>query len=349
MAIDPRKGKATVASKRVIRSEDSRTSRISLSLAFDMYYNAKRTEGLRERTLTDCKNYWRYFLEWLEQDRPEVVEVDQITTEVVRSYVGYMMHDHTRYGTVESRKKDLRKLSPATISSRLRAVQSMCKFWESEGLLLSDPAAKIKRPRMDMKEKPIMTEKELSELLSAPDIDTYAGYRDYVLILLLADTGLRINEALSLRELHIDVSARCIRLPAELNKNRKPRIIPLSVAVLRELIKLMEETRSYFDTDHCFVANYGEPLKADHFRKRLLQHAGNAGIDVKKTPVTPHRLRDYFCTQYLLNGGDLFTLQRIVAHADIKTTQGYVKPSEIAIRNSHEQFSPLSRIRKSRK
>ena len=349
MTIDPRKGKATVVSKRVTQSEGSRTNRISLSLAFDMYYNAKRVEGLRERTLTDCKNYWRYFLEWLEQDRPEVVEVDQITTEVVRSYVGYMMHDHMRYGTVESRKKDSRKLSPATVSSRLRAVQSMCKFWEGEGLLLSDPAAKIKPPRMDVKEKPIMTEEELSALLNAPDVDTYAGYRDYVLILLLADTGLRINEALNLRELHIDVNARCIRLPAELNKNRKPRIIPLSVAVLRELIKLMEETRSYFDTEYCFVANYGEPLKADHFRKRLLQHACEAGIDVKKTPVTPHRLRDYFCTQYLLNGVDLFTLQRIVAHADIKTTQGYVKPSEAAIRNSHEQFSPLSRIGKRKK
>lgn len=343
MASDPRKGKAAVINKRSRRDKVTPTS-ATLDIAFDLFYSAKRAEGVRPRTLADYKSYWRYFRKWLAESYPEIDEVKQITTTVLRDYIEYMSFDHKRYGDDKYRKKDDRKLSPVTVASRLRAIQTMCKFWAEEEILAVDPAAKIKAPRKDKEEKTVFTDEQLSALLAAPDTDTFAGFRDRTLMLLLADSGLRINEALNLEVPHMDFSARCIRLPAHMNKNRKPRIIPLSAPVVRELLKLLEENRTYFDTNHVFVANYGEPLKADHFRKRLQNYANAAGIDTKETPITPHRFRDYFCTNYLLNGGDLFTLQRIVAHADIKTTQGYVKLNEGAIRDSHAQYSPISRL-----
>lgn len=347
MSIDPRKGKKRATAALRTRT-DAATGTISLDLAFDLFLSAKMAENIRERTLADYRSYWRYFMEWLSDAYPDVSTVGQLTTSIIRDYVAYMQHDHRRYGTDPYRKKDDRKLSPSTVKSRLRAIQTMCAFWFAEGLTEDNPAEKIKAPRMDLPDRQGLTDEQVAAILKAPDKDTFVGLRDRTLILLLVDCGLRISEALRLQTQHFDFRARCIRLPAELNKNRKPRIIPLSAAVVREIIRLVEETQYYFNTEYIFVSDYGDPLKADHFRKRLKNYAKMAGIDTTRVQVSPHRFRDYFITNYLLNGGDLFTLQRIVAHADVKTTQGYVKLNETAIRDSHAQFSPISRVVKNR-
>ncbi|WP_342438131.1 tyrosine-type recombinase/integrase [Paenibacillus sp. FSL L8-0436] len=348
MSIDPRLGK-----KAVINSKNSRVNKspvvTTLEMAFDLFYSAKRSEGLRERTLSDYRNYWRYFNEWLAKFSYEITDVTQINAELLREYLGYMTHDHKRYEDVEDRQKDGKPLSIATVTSRLRALQTMCKFWADEDIVNENAAARVKAPRHDTEDKTVFTDAQLDALLAAPDTGSYVGIRDRTAMLTLADTGLRVNELLSLETPYIDFSARCIRLPAALNKNRKPRIIPLSPAVLRELLRLIQETSAHFETSFVFVSNYGEQLKADHFRKQLRKYATMAGIDTKETRISPHRFRDYFCTNYLVNGGDLFTLQRIVSHADVKTTQGYVRPNEGAIRDNHAQYSPVSRLSNKRR
>ncbi|MBA9086476.1 integrase/recombinase XerD [Fontibacillus solani] len=338
MTNDPRRGKKRIDMKRTVASKG--TENITLDIAFDLFYSAKRAEKVRDRTLADYRSYWRYFREWLTDAHPEIDIIAELTAATIREYIEYMSFEHKRYGTDKHRKKDDRKLSPATVKSRLRALQTMGAFWEAEGLIGANPTDKIKPPRMDTEDKSIFTDEQLAAILDAPDTSTYVGFRNKTLM----NSGLRINEALRLRTVHLDFAARCIRLPGEMNKNRKPRIVPLSAVVIRELIRLIEETQAFFETDYVFVAVYGEPLKADHFRKQLRKYAEDAGIDTKKTQVSPHRFRDYFITNYLLNGGDLFTCQRIVAHADVKTTQGYVKLNEDRLRDSHTQYSPLARL-----
>lgn len=342
MSVDPRKGKKRIDFKP--RQSKKETESMPLDLAFNLFYSAKRAEKVRERTLADYNSYWRYFREWLTEYHPDIEDVREITTPLLREYLDYMSFKHTRYKDDPHRKKDDRKLSASTVKSRLRALQTMCKFWSDEGVLAGNPTEKIKPPRVDETDKNIFTDEQLSALLNAPDTSTYVGFRDITLMMLLADTGLRINEALRLVTSYFDFSARCIRLPGALNKNRKPRIVPMSAAVIREVLRLIEETQAYFDTNYVFVSVYGDPLKADHFRKQLKKYAEIAGIDTKTTSVTPHRFRDYFITNYLVNGGDLFTLQRIVAHADVKTTQGYVRVNEEVMRDSHSQYSQLARI-----
>jgi integrase/recombinase XerD len=120
----------------------------------------------------------------------------------------------------------------------------------------------------------------------------------------------------------------------------------MSADASRELMTLMNENQRYFDTDYIFLANYGDPLRADHFRKRLKEHAKKAGID--PALAHPHQFRSYFCTTFLLNGGSLFVLQRIVAHANIETTRGYAKMNDTHALEQHSQFSPLARLGLSR-
>ncbi|HZG87311.1 tyrosine-type recombinase/integrase [Paenibacillus sp.] len=340
MSEDPRKGKSVVRKKRETATEPTLLT-YRLDDAYDVFFAAKKAEGMRERTLDGYNADWRYFTEWLRKEYPHVDKINEVTASVIREYVNYMS-TKKKYEGVENRVAET-GLSPYTVALRLRTLRTIFNFLAREEMISSNPVGTIKQPRFDNETKDTFTDDEIQRLLAAPDVSTYAGLRDRTLMLVLADGGLRIQEALRLTTEHIDVKSRCIHLPASLNKSRKPRVIPLSPETVRALLTLINENKRYFDSDHVFLANYGEPLKADHFRKRLRQFARDAGIPDDKQ-VSPHRFRAYFCTSYLMNGGDLFSLQRIVAHSSLETTKRYVKLDDESLRKQHTQFSPLARL-----
>ena len=338
--IDPRKGRSIVrGKKRVDKLSEQVPAAVSytISEAFAIFFSAKKAEGIRPRTVEDYETNWKYFTDWLKEDVPAAT----VTTETIRDYINYMSNK-TLFSGVPDRPQTNKTLATQTVITRLRTLRTIFTFLAEEGYIQTNPLAKVKMPRKDREEKPTFTDDDIRRLLDAPDTDTYAGLRDRTLMMALADGGFRIQEALRLTTEHIDIKARCVNLPGWMNKNRKPRVVPLSAETIRELLRLIDETRQYFDTDHVFVTNYGEPLKAAHFRKRLRIHAIAGGVDKKL--AHPHQFRSYFCTTYMLNGGDIFTLQRIVAHANIETTRGYAKMSDENVRSQHAQFSPLARL-----
>lgn len=342
---DPRKGRRIIKGRTRDLHQVSSENMVTLDHAFQIFYSSKKAEGMRERTLEEYVNSWRYFREWLNQYYPEIQFIQQIGSEHLRSYVGYMANKR-KYSEVPCRMQTGQTLSPYTVAFRLRILRTMFNFLHREKIIGSNPISNVKQPRFDHKEKETLTEEQLERLLAVPDTSTYAGFRDRTLIMLLADGGFRIHEALRLKAENIDPQTRCVHLPGWMNKNRKPRMVPISVHVLREVLRLIDENQRYFNSDFIFLSNYGEPLKADHFRKRLKLYAQEAGIPGEI--VSPHRFRSFFCWQFLVNGGDLFTLQRIVAHASIETTRRYVSMNDDIIRQQHEHFSPIARLGLSR-
>lgn len=338
---DPRKGKTIVKGAR--RPPIQRTTDYALGDAFELFYAAKQADGMRDRTLADYRANWRYFREWLDDRHPEIVTIGSITQTTLREYVNYMMRERTKYDGVDNRRAEGAGLAAATVSIRLRSLRTMFNFWAREEMIERNPAANVKPPREDEDEIDAFTDEELRLLLSAPDVRTYAGFRDKVLMTLLADTGLRINEALALTDEHIEVKSRAIHLPGSMNKNRKVRIVPVSAECMRLLFELMNETRAYFETNHIFVTNYGDPMSDYTFRKRLKEYGVKVGL-AEKIRIHPHKFRHYFCKMYILNGGDPFTLQRIVGHSDISTTRKYIQMDDESIRQQHAQFTPISRL-----
>ena len=341
---DPRSGKRVVTGKR------STTARqrveYDLDNAFELFYNVKKSERMRERTLSDYKTHWKYFRTWLDGKYPGLILGD-VTQSVLREYVMYMSNGRSKYEGVENRELAGESLSPTTVAIRLRTLRTMFNFWINEEMIETNPVKNLQPPVEDEKEIEAFTDDQPRLLLAAPDERTFAGFRDKVLMTLLADTGLRVNEALGLTTSLFDFKGRCIYLPASMNKNRKVRIVPVSHDVIRMILELVNENKTYFDTDYVFVSNYGGQLTDDHFRKRLREYGIKVGIH-DKVRVSPHTFRHYFCKTYLLNGGDLFTLQRIVSHADIETTRKYVTVTDTEIHEQHAQFSPLHRLGKTK-
>ncbi|MCH5586030.1 site-specific integrase [Shimazuella sp. AN120528] len=184
------------------------------------------------------------------------------------------------------------------------------------------------------------TDKELKKLFGVLDTRQYSCFRDKVIMLFLLDTGIRINELVNVEIQHLDVKRLTFTIPSEIAKNRRSRTIPVSRKMMKLLMELHEENKSYFEpTEFLFLTAYGEQMITSTFRRRLYKYAKEAGVK----RATPHMFRHTFARNYLLNGGDIFTLQQILDHSDITTTRRYIQMDKEHIKAQHRQYSPASK------
>lgn len=313
--------------------------RMSVSEAGDFVYEHKRSEGLRGRTLKGYVTHSNYLRDWLSIHRPEVKYIDEVSSVVIRDYINHLQYNHFNQHTKEY------GLSPVTINVRLRNMSALFNVLYQTKMIDVNPMESIKQLRTDEDSFVPLSDDEINRLLDAPNIEEYAQFRDYVSLNLILDTGVRSSEMFDIKIEHVDFKTRAIYMPGEITKNRKPRILPLSNKVIGLLMELITEVKYNWDTEFLFVSNFGEKYLPSSFTRRTHKYKKIAGI-TKST--TPHDLRHQFCRDYILNGGDVFTLQRIAGHSDIATTRKYIQFTDDDIRESHEQFSPMA-VRKRRR
>jgi integrase/recombinase XerD len=336
-----RKGKSYVKERKTMVSNVSMVQELTFDEALELFVTAKKAEGMRPRTIHDYYKHMEWFRRFLSEFYPDVTTIQQLTPEVIRSYITYMKDERSPYEGDERREKAIKGLSVNTINIRLRTLRVMCRFWYSEGYLSANPMEKIKLLKSDsVDDLTGFTDTEIKKLLGAVDTRQYSGFRDKIIMLLLLDTGIRINELVNIRIEHLDTKRLTLTIPAEVAKNRKSRDIPVSRKVMKMITELHEENKQYFDEqDYVFLTAYGEPMIPDTFRRRLWKYAEEAGVE----RATPHMFRHTFSREYLLNGGDIFTLQRILDHADITTTRRYIQLDTEHIKTQHTKYSPVSR------
>lgn len=319
-------------------------SDITAAEALETFITAREAKGLRASTLRLHRQNFGFFIDYLRDERGvEGVLLRDISADMIRDYIVFMRRGKTLYEGVEGRNKAGKKgLSVNTINIRLRSLRAMCRFWHDEGLIVRNPMATIGNVIDDEREEVTgLSDEEIDNLLRSFDTSNFAEWRDKVLIVLLLDTGLRVNEAVSLTVDRVDFKLPAIYVPSNIAKNRRMREIPISREVAKLLRQLADETAGYFgDTDRIFYNAYGDPFTADSFRKRLNRRKKKLGME----RLSPHQFRHTFARNYLLNGGDLFTLQRILDHADIETTRKYVQMDDADVRMQHNKFSPIRRI-----
>jgi integrase/recombinase XerD len=156
---------------------------------------------------------------------------------------------------------------------------------------------------------------------------------------------MRINEALSLRTEDIDMKTRSITLEARFNKNRRARIIPLTAETLKLLLELIDENKTHFrEANKVFLSCYGEEVKDTQMNKRLKYYGDITGVG-KEIRTTAHTWRHTAARNYILNGGDPYTLMRLLGHSSIHMTRRYVQMTADDVRIKHEQFSPVKKFR----
>lgn len=313
--------------------------------ALTLFVRAKEVENVRPRTVSDYLKHIEYLSDFMTQTEGLLTPLlTDLSADMIRRYIKYMLTEKRRYEGVDGRKDKRVGLSPTTINIRLRTLRTMCRFWYKEGMVEHNPMENIKSLRTDQEDEvPGISDATLDILLASYDETQFADWRDKILCLTVLDTGLRPGEACGLTIDRVDFRMFTIYVPSRVAKNRRNREVPMSKEIAKLLRELYEESLQYFgETEYLFHNAYGEPFTADSFRKRLNRRKKELNID----RLSPNMFRHTFCRNYILNGGDIFTLQKIVDHADIKTTRKYIQMDSEHIKSQHNKFSPAKRLLK---
>ncbi|OQR56249.1 tyrosine-type recombinase/integrase [Bacillus sp. CDB3] len=330
-----------------ISNDGKKYPKLTIQQALDLAISGKRAEGCRERTVKDYIKMWRYFTDWLYANY-EVEYIDELTAEVFREYINYMKHDKKRYDTHKVIHTDNRKvgLADTTININLRTLRSIFNHLQREEIIQVNPMERVKLLRQDIDLTNCLEDEEVKAILQQPKLRDFVGFRDFVAINLLLDSGLRIRELVSLRIADIDFQSRFITISSDRSKNRKPRLVPISTHVTKLVLQLVNENKANFKSDLIFLTSYGDPLTSIHFNKRLKHYADKAGVKGKK--VSAHVYRHTWAKNMILNGCDVFTLQKIGGWADIRTMRRYIQMDVKEMRKSHDEYSPLNKLKRTR-
>lgn len=230
-----------------------------------------------------------------------------------------------------------RGLSARSQARRLTAMRGLYKFLRSRRIVAVDPTQGVAMPRFAPKLPELLSREEIERLLAAPGIDTPAGQRDTALLELMYATGCRVSEALDLdvASLHLDRGLVLLR-----GKGDKERFVPVGVMAMAALQVWLAGGRPSLcrtKAGPVFVNRRGKRMTRQGIYGRLRRHAEAAGIDRR---ISPHKLRHSFATHLLQGGADLRSVQTLLGHADIATTQIYTHVSNAHVRDAYDRHHP---------
>jgi len=232
----------------------------------------------------------------------------------------------------------------ASSQSRARsAVRTLFRFLTDELRLARNPADEVEAPRPWRRLPDYLTLDEVDRLLAAPDASTVRGLRDAAMLEVLYATGLRVSELVGLRLAHLDLEVGYVSV---LGKGSKERIVPLGEVALERLRTYLDAARPVLTRGHPSAFLFpgrrpGAPLTRQGFWRLLGRYARATGI---ARAVSPHKLRHSFATHLLERGADLRSVQLMLGHADLSTTQIYTHVNRERLRRLHARFHPRSRV-----
>lgn len=227
--------------------------------------------------------------------------------------------------------------SPATVSRFLASLKSFYTFCVSEGLMEHNPVYRIQVAKAEKKLPQILTGKEVELLLSQPQCTDMKGYRDKAMLELLYATGIRVSELISLNVTDVSIPGGFIKC----SSNGKLRIIPMYPAAIKILNEYIHNVRPQMIADpeepSLFVNLSGERMSRQGFWKIIKHYQQMAQID---KDITPHTLRHSFAAHLLENGADLHSIQEMLGHSDISSTQIYTQVIKQNLKSVYQKFHP---------
>lgn len=230
-------------------------------------------------------------------------------------------------------------LAAATIARKLAAIKAFYRFMTAEGYMDANPAEVVEAGTKGIKLPRVLSEDEVVRLLSQPDITTAEGFRDRTMLEVLYATGMRVSELINLTLDRVDLNMKYI---IAFGKGSKERIVPLGSVAAEFLQQYLEKVRPKLthedrNTNIVFLAFGGHELTRQRFWQIIRAYGRKANIN---KALTPHILRHSFATHLLDNGADLRSVQELLGHSDISTTQIYTHLTNKRLRDIYAKAHP---------
>ena len=261
---------------------------------------------------------FREFLIRLNNSQPSIGEIDHLA---IRSYLADLQE---------------RQLSRSTVLRKLSTLRSFFRYLSRRGYLDADPTSALATPKVRRKLPEFLELSEVEALLSAPDTKTIVGLRDQAILELLYSTGMRVGELLALNLSDLDRESALVKVRG---KGRKERLLPVggpAVSALENYLARRYEL-SGKPSQAIFLSQRGNRPDAKSVRRRIEKYARDAGI---KKKITPHTLRHTFATHMLNAGADLRSVQELLGHASLSTTQIYTHVTADRLKQVYEKAHP---------
>lgn len=230
-------------------------------------------------------------------------------------------------------------LAPTSIARAVSATRGFFKFLMLDGHIKSHPAEDLDTPQRFSYLPKFLTEDEINRLLAAPDVSTEEGIRDRAVLEIMYATGLRVSELVGLKQPDIDLLAGLVVCHGKGNKERR---VPLGKSAIHWLQQYTAVKAGYGkQPSPYFFLHRGRPFTRQLAWSMIKRHAEKAGIK----NVSPHTLRHSFATHLLQHGADSRSVQALLGHSDISTTQIYTHITDVHLRSAYDRHHPRARIK----
>lgn len=238
---------------------------------------------------------------------------------------------------IEDMKAEDKRIT--TINTRLRAVRAFMNWLYDNKYIVDKQVAKIPLLKDRKNNIETFTVSQLHSLLNATDKRTFTGQRDYTYLLLLLETGIRLNESVGILVDDVKLSEGLIFIRN--TKNHYHRYVPIQ-SKMKEQLRRYLQLRGACESDALFVTLDGTPMQRSTLQKIVGKYGEKAGI--KGVRCSPHTMRHTFAKMSVLNGAGIFELQKILGHSTMEMVKTYVNLFSMEVHSKHREFSPLNNL-----
>lgn len=312
-----------------------------------------RSRQLREKTMISYEQSLRLFARWC-AEQLQIERVDQVTESVIRRYItdlaergkySLYANDKKKEINYPERRRDFRNpISVTTINNYIRNLRVFFNWLDRDYLLKKNPMRKIQQLKHNRKAKEYITDEDFKRLISHLDKSYFAEHRDFAMIMLMIDTGMRLGECSELLIEDINLAKKQIFLRAEITKGRKDRMVffsPKTEHIVRRWIQYKDR---YVESSYLFpVKHGGGNISVSNFETNFKKYLKRAGL---KESISPHCLRNNFAKRCLMNGMDVFTLSKILGHSSVRVTEeAYLDLTDEDMQKRYQNFSPVAALK----
>lgn len=270
---------------------------------------AKHIRKISDNTLTAYKRDIAGMVEFLKNHG--IHDLNHVSFTVLNSYVLEL---------------ERRGMATASVSRNISAVKSFFSYLYNEKMIENNPAVNIKPPKIVRRTPEILTVEEMDRLLSMPDETSHKGIRDKAMLELLYATGIKVSEIIRLRMKDVNLTMNFITCTDE----GRERFVPFGNIAGSALLRYISEARKEFNPaeDYLFLNCDGYGMSRQGFWKIIKQYGKQCGFEDR---INPHIFRNSFAAHMIQGGADLKSIQEMMGHADISTTQNYAGPVKAGI------------------
>jgi len=278
-------------------------------------------EGLSVNTISAYRQDMKLLLQWLDSEEAQVLW--QVSAKQLDDFVWQMFS--------EGRK-------PKSIARLISSLKRFYLWGLDQSITQVDPTAQLKPPRLEAKLPTVLSESQVENLLEAPDLSTDLGLRDKAILELMYASGLRVSEVVTLPYEQLNLSAGMVQVTG---KGSKERVVPIGEVAMQAISDYLQAARPKLMgekwAETLFVSRLGRPMTRQTLWHRVKNLAAEAGI---QSDLSPHTLRHAFATHLLDHGADLRTVQLLLGHSDLSTTQIYTHVAKARLQKIHQQHHP---------